>query len=109
MNIGTILAAAASLLVAGQDASDPVTIGQKNRTFSKPEITVKVGEKIRFENDDAVVHNVFSSSPGHEFNLKTQKPGQKSELSFDKEGTVEVRCAIHPTMKLRITVSGVQK
>lgn len=106
MNIGKCLivsAFAAALATAA--GPQPVTVGQKNRTFSTSEVTVAVGEPVTFVNDDVVVHNVFSASPGHEFNLKTQKPGAKADIAFDKEGTVEVRCAIHPTMKLRIHVT----
>jgi len=80
------------------------TIGQKNKEFSQAEITVKPGDAVVFANDDEVTHNVFSNSPCCKFNLKTQAPGDKSSVTFEKEGTVEVRCAIHPKMKLTIHV-----
>jgi plastocyanin len=100
-----VAAATTVVVTPGHGAADAVTtIGQKDRAFSRAEVTLTAGERLRFANDDAVVHNVFSATPGFEFNLRTQKPGQASEISFDKAGTVEVRCAIHPTMKLRVTV-----
>ena len=80
------------------------SISQKNKAFSQAAVAVKPGEDVAFVNDDAVVHNVFSGTPGMAFNLKTQAPGSTAQISFDKEGTVDVRCAIHPTMKLTITI-----
>jgi len=80
------------------------SISQKNKAFSETAVTVKPGDDVTFSNDDAVVHNIFSGTTGMAFNLKTQAPGTSAHVSFDKEGTVDVRCAIHPTMKLTITV-----
>ena len=96
-----LLVAAAALLALGAPAH---SISQKNKTFSQTSLAVKPGEDVAFVNDDAVVHNVFSGSAGQAFNLKTQAPGATAHISFEKEGTVDVRCAIHPTMKLTITV-----
>jgi plastocyanin len=77
---------------------------QKDRSFSQTEITVKPGEKIVFQNSDDVTHNVFSITPGMEFDLRRQAPGASSTVPFDKEGVAEVRCSIHPKMKLIVTV-----
>ena len=79
-------------------------ITQKDRSFNRTEITVKPGDKIVFKNEDAVTHNVFSLTPGMEFDLRRQAPGASSTVPFDKEGTAEVRCSIHPKMKLLVTV-----
>lgn len=79
-------------------------IVQLNRTFSETEITVKLGDNIVFKNDDEVTHNVFSSTPNHEFDLRRQAPGASSTVLFDKEGDVEVQCSIHPKMKLLVHV-----
>src|SRR5262245_42481371 len=84
-------------------ASAPVadhTITQANKTFSQTEITIKNGDKVVFKNDDQVTHNVFSTSKGYEFNLKIQAPGASASVPFNASGTAEVRCAIHPKMKL---------
>lgn len=79
-------------------------VAQKGKTFSQPALTVKAGEPVVFVNDDAVAHNVFSGTPGAAFNLKVQAPGAESRTTFEKEGTVDVRCAFHPTMKMTVTV-----
>lgn len=90
-------------LLAGSTAAEHV-IGQKNKAFAKAEITVKVGEKVVFKNDDDVTHNVFSTTEGFRFNLKTQAPGTSSTQVFDHEGKAEIRCAFHPTMKMTVQV-----
>src|SRR3569623_871806 len=73
---------------------------QKDRTFSQTEITIKQGDSITFKNTDDVTHNVFSMTTGMEFDLRRQAPGASSTVPFPKEGTAEVRCSIHPKMKL---------
>src|SRR5205823_13979047 len=47
-------------------------ITQKDKAFSVAELTAKSGDTIVFKNDDDVAHNVFSQTPGFEFNAKTQ-------------------------------------
>jgi len=79
-------------------------ITQKDKTFSATELTVKTGDTIVFKNDDDVTHHVFSQTAGFEFNSRTQAPGAEASISFDKAGTVEVRCAIHPKMKAIVHV-----
>jgi plastocyanin len=79
-------------------------IGQKDRAFSRTEITIKPGDSIVFKNLDDVTHNVFSITPGMEFDIRRQAPGGSSKVPFNKEGVAEVRCSIHPKMKLLVTV-----
>jgi plastocyanin len=97
------LAAAAALLVGADDASKHV-VGQKNKQFSVTAVTIKQGEAIEFVNDDTVTHNVFSKSEVNPFNLKLQPPGNTQLVRFARPGTAVVRCAIHPMMRLEVTV-----
>ena len=99
-----LIAASAVLGLVGHAATDHV-VSQKNKTFSEAKLTVRAGDAVVFRNDDAVPHNVFSGSAGFAFNLKTQAPGTESQTTFEKAGTVEVRCAFHPAMKLTVTVA----
>lgn len=99
-----LIAATVALGLVGHASADHV-VSQKNKAFSESKLTLRVGEKLVFRNDDAVPHNVFSGSAGFGFNLKTQAPGSESHTTFDKAGTVEVRCAFHPAMKLTVTVA----
>lgn len=95
-----LIAALSGSLSLAED--HPVT--QKDRLFSVSEITIKPGDKLVFRNADDVSHNVFSITPGMEFDLRRQAPGASSIVPFDKEGVAEVRCSIHPRMKLIVTV-----
>ena len=91
------------LLAARAEAADHVVV-QKNKSFSPAEITIKPGDNVVFKNEDDVVHNVFSITKGVEFNLNIQTPEQSSSYTFPNEGKVEVRCVMHPTMKLVVNV-----
>jgi plastocyanin len=79
-------------------------IAQQDRHFSQTEITIKAGDTISFKNDDEVTHNVFSTTPGMEFDLHRQAPGASSTIPFGKVGDSEVDCSIHPRMKLMVHV-----
>lgn len=93
-------------LVAHSAASgaEEVHVTQKDKTFVPGEVTLEVGDSLVFHNDDPITHNMFSRSRGNEFNLKMQKPGQDLSQRFENPGTVVVRCAIHPKMKLVVKV-----
>lgn len=88
----------------GLPVSADQTVYQKGKVFSEKAVTVKTGEKVLFVNDDAVAHNVYANIKGTKLDLGLQKPGEKGEISFDKPGRYRVRCAIHPKMKLTVTV-----
>ncbi|MEM7183413.1 MAG: plastocyanin/azurin family copper-binding protein [Spirochaetota bacterium] len=79
-------------------------IDQKNKKFSRDEITIKAGDKIRFRNSDPFFHNVYSLSPLKIFDLGSYSIGKSKTVKFNKPGVVEVNCAIHPNMKLKVRV-----
>ena len=95
---------AALLIVGVARAGGKQAVHQKDKAFSVTEVTVKVGDALEFKNDDDVAHNVFSTSEAQKFNTKIQPPGSSAEVTFTNEGTVQVRCAIHPQMKLTVHV-----
>ena len=94
---------AALLIAPGARAEDHVIV-QKDKNFSAEEIVVKAGDRVVFRNEDEVSHNVFSRSPGEEFEVRVQLPGQETAVALTKPGSADVRCAIHPNMKLHVTV-----
>jgi plastocyanin len=80
-------------------------VGQKNKAFSIATLLVRPGDRVIFENDDQITHNVYSASKGKtSFNLKAQAPGVSTSVTFATEGNFEVRCAFHPKMKLLVVV-----
>ena len=84
--------------------SDPI-VSQHGRRFSMDSITVKRGAPVTFLNDDTVPHNVVSTSPGNEFDLGSQPPGTSNDVKFTTAGVANVICAIHPRMKIAVTVA----
>jgi plastocyanin len=97
---------AAGLLVAGVSATyaSQHVIGQKGRLFNPGKLTVTAGDPVVFQNDDSMTHHIYSSTHGQEFNLETMKPGDKASHTFGKKGRVDVRCGLHPGMRLVVTV-----
>lgn len=80
------------------------TIGQKGKVFSESAVEIKKGDTLVFLNDDNVVHNVLSTTPGNVFNLGSIGPGHSTPVTFDKSGELQVLCAIHPSMKMSVKV-----
>ena len=105
MRAGLLGVGTCAALVAGGVYAEEVEVGQKDKTFSQAEVSLSSGDAIVFVNDDSVAHNVFSRSPGFQFNLKLQKPGEKAKVVFDQAGEFTVRCAIHPRMELVVKVT----
>jgi plastocyanin len=98
-------AALAALLVAvSVPAASDHMVSQKNRNFSAKKMVVKVGDTVRFVNDDPFAHNVFSLSDTKSFDLGSYGQGLSKTVQMDKAGTVDVECAVHPDMKMVIEV-----
>ncbi|MGE3335285.1 MAG: plastocyanin/azurin family copper-binding protein [Rhodospirillaceae bacterium] len=101
-----VLALSAAAYIAGSPAgaAETTTILQKGKAFSQSEITINQGDSVEFRNDDDTAHNVLSFTPGYEFDLKVQRPGEKKAVTFDKPGQAEIGCDIHPKMKLIVNI-----
>ena len=97
-------AAIAFALGASPSLASELKVGQKDKQFSTDSITASVGDVIVFQNDDQVAHNVHSNKGPQRFNLGLQQPGESARLELAEDGTVEIRCAVHPKMKLTVTV-----
>src|SRR5882757_9595206 len=82
-----------------------LTITQKGRVFSSENVTIKKGASVTFANDDSVPHNIISTSKGNEFNLGSQPPGAATDVTFKEVGEAQVVCAIHPRMKMTVTIT----
>jgi plastocyanin len=80
-------------------------IAQKNKAFSAKTLTIKAGDKVVFRNDDSFSHNIFSLTDAQPFDLGTYGHGQAKSVTFAKPGQYEVECAIHPDMRLLVTVT----
>lgn len=93
-----------STLVAVAAFAGESRVVQTGKAFEPTTLTVKAGDSVVFANEDFYDHNVYSESEGNVFNLAIQSPGQTNAVTLGATGLVEVRCRIHPKMKLTITV-----
>jgi len=92
------LAGAAVLAAAGH------TVSERDHQFSLASLEIQAGDTVAFSNDDKIRHNVMTSAGPEPFNLGVYGPGEVREHTFAKAGSYEVRCGIHPRMKLAVTV-----
>jgi plastocyanin len=88
---------------AAASSSGGVAIKMQNIAFDPKDVTVKVGQKITWTNDDSVDHNVTSQSGE---SIKSDNFGKGATFSFTptKAGKIAYVCTIHPGMTATITV-----
>jgi plastocyanin len=85
-------------------AAKRVEIVQKDRKFMPGAVVVRVGAAVDFPNRDKFYHNVFSPTPGSEFDLGLYRDGASKSAVFKKAGEVDVYCNIHPEMVAKVLV-----
>lgn len=83
-------------------------VSMKGLSFEPADLKVKVGETVKWVNDDDAGHDVTGTGgPGGKF--KSGAPGglQKGdtfEHKFTKPGTVQYVCTVHSNMKGKIEI-----
>ncbi len=102
--VGASLLAGAIAMAPGIVDAAEYTISQKGKQFSVTTLSAQVGDTVVFANDDRFAHNIYSDTPGFEFDFRKQMPGEKDILVLDKAIVFDVKCAIHPRMKVTISV-----
>lgn len=95
-----VLLSMASMFVC----SEVYEVGQKDKTFTVEVVKIKKGDKVSFKNEDPFFHNVFSLSDSKMFDLGSFPKGEAREVEFTEAGEVEIECAIHPNMKMKVIV-----
>jgi len=80
-----------------------VAIKMANIAFDPKDVTVKVGQKITWTNDDSTDHNVTADS-GADFKSKDFGKGATFDFTPDKAGTIKYECTLHPGMTATVTV-----
>jgi plastocyanin len=103
-NGGSSSSAASSTSTAASSSSGGgVAIKMQNIQFAPKDVTVKVGQKVTWTNDDSVDHNVTAQS-GADFKSKDFGNGGTFSFTPDKAGTIKYVCTIHPGMTATLTV-----
>ncbi|HEX3756029.1 MAG TPA: plastocyanin/azurin family copper-binding protein [Rhizomicrobium sp.] len=82
-------------------ADDAHIVQQKDRAFHPGEVTINRGETITFTNSDEFIHQIYATGL---FDTDERAPGENISETFTQSGTFEVRCHIHPKMKLVVHV-----
>lgn len=93
-------------LVVAVPAATTITVIQRGLALNMASVSLTKGDRLTFTNDDDVIHNIHIFGPGSEENmdLGLQKPGKLLSYKFDKAGAYRVRCNIHPSVKMAVTV-----
>lgn len=81
-------------------AKNAVTI--QNMAFSPASLTVKVGDKVTWTNQDSVGHS--ATADDNSFDTGVIAQGQSGSNTFSKTGTYTYHCSVHPNMKATIIV-----
>jgi len=71
--------------------------------FTPPEITVSSGSTVTWTNEDTTIHTVVDK--GGAFDSSIIAPGATWDNTFDKAGSFDYYCSLHPFMTGKITVS----
>jgi plastocyanin len=95
----TVAAVSGTMLYASSHV-----VKQKMRLFSPGALSVSAGDTVVFKNDDTVTHHIYSATRGSEFELETTEPSEDVRHTFAKRGRVEIRCGLHPGMRMIVTV-----
>jgi plastocyanin len=97
-------AASTGASTAAASGGGEVDIKMQNIQFDPKSVTVKVGQKVKWVNDDSVDHNVTSQSGA---SFKSSNFGNGGSFTFTPEqaGTIEYVCTIHPGMTATLTVT----
>jgi plastocyanin len=85
--------------------SGGTTITMKNISFSPKEQSVKVGQKVTWENEDSVDHNVVARE-GAKFSSDNFGQGGTYSFTPKQAGKIEYTCTLHPGMDGELTVTG---
>jgi plastocyanin len=92
--------------IVAVQAAATITVAQRGLRLEKSTATLARGDRIVFTNDDDVIHNIHIFGPGDfDKDLGLQKPGAPLSYMFDRAGQYKVRCNIHPSVKMSVTVN----
>jgi plastocyanin len=102
---GLIVAVALGLAGVPDALAGEHTVIAKERALLPRTVEAKVGDTLVFRNEDEVVHILYSRTPGHEFHLGEQPPGQVRKVALSAPGEITVGCHIHTIIRMTVIVS----
>jgi plastocyanin len=84
-------------------ASGETQLTIDNFTFKPDAITVPVGTRIVWVNDDDIPHSIVETTG--KFHSPALDTEDKFSFTFDKAGSYEYFCGLHPHMKGKVVVT----
>lgn len=87
----------------GEPQTGTANVGMNRLKFDPESITVKVGTKVVWTDNENVPHDVVADE-GADFRSETFGEGETYEWTAEKAGTVKYECTLHPGMDGTITV-----
>lgn len=85
-------------------AHEIYTMGTLRKQFVPRTLAVTVGSKVRFPNEDPILHNAFSLSKDNAFDVGLYGEGEGKTVTFSHVGYVRVYCNVHHSMVGHILV-----
>jgi plastocyanin len=85
-------------------AAEPFEMVTKHKELQPRVLVIPRGSRVRFPNQDPILHNVFSVSSPNQFDLGLYKAGPGKEKRFEEPGLVRVYCNVHHDMVAYILV-----
>lgn len=83
-----------------------VEVGMKDIKFVPADITVKLGQTVKWTNTDGdIAHTVTSQTDGEDFDSGTMEGGATFEYKPKKAGEIDYVCTIHSGQTGTITVT----
>lgn len=84
--------------------AQPPEMATVKKEFKPHALVVPVGGSVRFPNQDPILHNAFSVSPGNAFDVGVYAHGPGKDVAFQKAGLVRVFCNVHQSMAAYVLV-----
>jgi plastocyanin len=96
------LAVCAQMAHAATAATEGAKVSIANFAFTPEQITIAPGESVTWTNDDGAPHGLefHDGAPGTDLLL----PGASFSRRFDRPGTYDYNCSVHPYMTGRVVV-----
>src|SRR5688500_1326009 len=89
---------------AAPPPASPPTLASKEKRFDPHVVVVPRRSTDVFPNLDKIFHDVFSRSPGNEFDLGLYRGGKSRDFQFATPGLVRIYCNIHSEMAAYVMV-----
>ncbi|SRR6266487_3393042 len=88
----------------------PDAAGLGEKAYQPNPVEIKAGQSVIWANNDLTTHTVTEGNPSTNvpakgFDSGLLSPEQTFKYTFDKAGTIEYHCILHPTMIGKVIVS----